>query len=282
MPKISNYFKIILALMLVFALVTIAIADTIRLKDGSVIKGRIIGFRDGQFVILIGSDSKGRQRQVSFYADEVDSIEFDNSGSIPTPTTVSNPTNQTRPVNSNNSGARNNDNSGPIIVGRNNNASSGGSINPPPINNNTGSSGTNSGSGGTNNSNGSRSKFFNLNVKVLADNTANGWTNSGLTVRKGQRIRINASGRISLGNGRYSTPSGVTSMVDSGKLMKTEPTGALIAVIGDDNDDFVLIGSSREFVVQRDGQLFLGINEENLNDNSGVFDVTIEAETFIK
>src|SRR5436305_7754110 len=39
-----------------------------------------------------------------------------------------------------------------------------------------------------------------------ADNSSNGWTNSGLVVRRGQRLRISASGRVSLGNNRYSTP----------------------------------------------------------------------------
>jgi hypothetical protein len=50
----------------------------------------------------------------------------------------------------------------------------------------------------------------------------------------------------------------------------------LIAVIGDDNDEFLWIGNEREFVASRDGALFLGVNEGNLNDNSGNFDVRIE------
>jgi len=39
--------------------------------------------------------------------------------------------------------------------------------------------------------------------------------------------------------------------------------------IGDDNDDFIFVGRSRDFVAQRDGVLFLGVNEGNLSDNSG-------------
>jgi len=49
--------------------------------------------------------------------------------------------------------------------------------------------------------------------------------------------------------------------------MRNEPTGSLIGVIGDDNDDFLLIGTRRDFVAQRDGVLFLGVNEGNLADN---------------
>jgi len=83
---------------------------------------------------------------------------------------------------------------------------------------------------------------------------------------------------VSLGGGRFSTPAGMAGSPDSEKLMRTEATGALIAVIGDDNDDFLLIGTRRDFVAQRDGVLFLGLNEGNLTDNTGTYDVVIEAE----
>ena len=116
------------------------------------------------------------------------------------------------------------------------------------------------------------------NVRVRGDNSSNGWTNSGLVVRRGQRLRISASGRVSLGNNRFSTPDGLPNVPDREKLMRNSPTGGLIAVIGDDNDDFIFVGSSRDFVAQRDGVLFLGVNEGNLSDNTGTFEVTIEAE----
>ncbi len=73
-----------------------------------------------------------------------------------------------------------------------------------------------------------------------------------------------------------STPSGVASLDDSQKLLKNVATGALIAVIGDDNNDFIYVGASREFTATRDGALFLGLNEGNLNDNSGSYSVKIE------
>ena len=97
-------------------------------------------------------------------------------------------------------------------------------------------------------------------------------------MRKGQRLRISASGRVSLGRGRFSTPGGLTGVLDNEKLMRNEATGALIAVIGDDNDDFILIGPRREFIAQRDGVLFLGVNEGDLTDNTGSYDIVIEAE----
>src|SRR3712207_9007183 len=47
-------------------------------------------------------------------------------------------------------------------------------------------------------------QFFQVNVRVRADNVANGWTNTGLVVRRGQRLRITSTGRVSLGGGRGS------------------------------------------------------------------------------
>ena len=60
--------------------------------------------------------------------------------------------------------------------------------------------------------------------------------------------------------------------------MRNEATGGIIAVIGDDNDDFIFIGRNRDFIAQRDGVLFLGVNEGNLADNTGAYEAVIEAE----
>ncbi len=233
----SNFFRVAGALCLVFSISAMAFADTIRLKDGSIIKGKIVSFGGGRFVVAVGS------RQLNFSASEVESITFD-ADSMP----------------SSNVKASNDNNSTIITVGQNSTPA-----NPPAptvkVNQNTSEK---------------SSKPIEIGVKVLADNTSNGWTNSGWVVRKGQRIRISGAGRVSLGGGRFAAPGGVASLPDAGKLMAQESTGGLIAVIGDNNNEFIFVGETKEFVAQRDGALFLGINEGNLDDNSGVFDVKIE------
>jgi len=236
-------FRPILILTLALGLSVPVLADTIHLKDGSVIHGQVVGFKDQQFTILVGSGSRGRRSTITVYMEDVESIEFD-SGAAPV---------------SGNEGA----NSGPVTPPRNQPADTQPSYLPPPT---TGTPVS------------ANSQFFQINVKVRADNASNGWTNSGLVVRRGQRLRINASGRVSLGGGRFSAPDGLPNVPDRDKLMRNQPTGGLIAVIGDDNDDFIFIGKNREFVAQRDGVLFLGVNEGNLSDNSGAFDVVIDAE----
>jgi hypothetical protein len=106
------------------------------------------------------------------------------------------------------------------------------------------------------------------------------WTSSGLIVRRGDTIRITASGTVTLdpNSGQTSGPEGID-QPDPKKLMADKPTGSLIAVIGADNDDFIFIGRSAEFTAARDGLLFLSVNEGTLSDNSGSFKAVIEVES---
>jgi hypothetical protein len=237
---------------LVLALFVPAIADTIRLKDGSVIRGQVVGFKDQQFTVLIGSGAQGRRGRTQIYMEDVESIEFDAA------TTAA----ATGLANDDDNQSNSNNNQPPVSQQPRTNPDA----NRPPVRNPPTSAP------------GTSPTFFTIKVAVRADSSNNGWTNSGLVVRKGQRLRITATGRVSLGGGRFSTPAGMVGSTDSEKLMRSEATGALIAVIGDDNDDFLLIGTRRDFVSQRDGVLFLGVNEGNLADNTGTYDVTIEAE----
>jgi len=107
------------------------------------------------------------------------------------------------------------------------------------------------------------------------------WTSSGLIVKRGDRIRINATGTVTLdpGGEKNSGPEGIPDLPDPKKLMPEQPTGALIGVIGADNDDFIFIGKSTEFTAARDGLLFLSVNEGTLADNSGTYHATIEVQS---
>ncbi|HEX7998681.1 MAG TPA: hypothetical protein VF528_09855 [Pyrinomonadaceae bacterium] len=253
----------LLAALLMAALSVPALADTIRLKDGSVIQGQVVGFKDQQFTVLIGTGSRGRRSRVLLYAEDVESIEFD--GQAGTQSTFGNDDNNntvsTQP---------------PVTQPSRPNTSQPRPTTQPTTRPDDDDNTTQPTSRPSNNQ--GAPTFFQINTRVRGDNTTNGWTNSGLVVRQGQRLRISATGRVMLGAGRASTPAGLPTLADRDKLMRNEPTGALIAVIGDNNDDFILIGRSREFVAQRDGVLFLGVNEGNLNDNTGTYEVTIEAE----
>ncbi|HEX2639727.1 MAG TPA: hypothetical protein VHL50_04110, partial [Pyrinomonadaceae bacterium] len=238
------------AAVLAAALASAGLADTIRLKDGSLIKGTIVAFKGGKFVVAIGEGV--RRREMSFYADEIDSIQFDSADqTLASRTTAS--YSRSAPDDSNNSKTykvvtTNGSNSGKSTPQRPNPVTSSTpkpanpstddgdvvtttttkpQVTTPPVLSDKGTSRPAAGYG----------KPIEVNVKVLADDTANGWTNSGWVVKRGQRIRITGVGNISLGKGKSTAPSGLSDIEDGSKLMKSVPTGALIAVIGDDNND---------------------------------------------
>jgi hypothetical protein len=234
----SKIIRIVCVFCLVFSMTVHAFADTIRLKDGSVIKGKIISFGDGKFTVVIGEGT--RTRRLDFNADEIESILFDSNTNVAASEQTNRNINQQTPS--------------PRI-----DAPVSPSQQPPSVS-------------------APKPEPIKVNVKVLADNSSNGWTNSGWVVQKGQKIRIIGSGRVSLGENRFATPGGVASLPDTGKLMPNQATGALIAVVGDDNNEFIYVGNSLEFTATRDGALFLGVNEGNLGDNSGAFEVRIEID----
>lgn len=298
MLSIKFLIKSLFTLIVIAGLAAVAFGDTIRLKNGSILYGKIISFSGGKFVMLIGSGD--RQREMTFFADEIESIEFD--GSATGITAESKPASErrdspafiektdgnetiitvggSRPV-LRNAEPRLNDNRpavdpDAVAVDPNAGEDSGSDdvlILDDPLEDDTPVNDSPPAAAGAGNPGPVR-----IEVKVLADDTANGWTNAGWVVKKGQKIRIISNGRISLGNGRTSGPGGIATLPDANKLLADRPTGSLIAVIGDDNNDFIFIGENREFVAQRDGALFLGVNEGNLNDNSGAFDTIIEIE----
>jgi len=247
----------VFALLLTVALVAPTLADTIRLKDGSIIRGQVIGFRDQQFTVLIGAGTNGRRGRTTVYVEDIESIEFDSA------------TTAAALANDDASAAKREPVTQPIRTNLPADTSSPSSNTGQPIS--------------------ATPTFFTIKVAVHAKQcvapvrtgepcAANGWSNTGLVVRQGQRLRISSSGRVSIGRGRFTTPLGNSTIPDNEKLMRNEATGALIAVIGDDNDEFILIGTRRDFVAQRDGVLFLGVNEGDLSDNTGSYDVAIEAE----
>lgn len=104
------------------------------------------------------------------------------------------------------------------------------------------------------------------------------WSDSGLDVSRGDRLRFSASGKVNLSRTQVTGPEGVN-ISDPQKMMPTRPTGGLIGVIGDDNDDFIFIGATAEVVAQHSGRLFLMVNENNLDDNSGAFTVRIQVQS---
>ncbi|HXL79551.1 MAG TPA: hypothetical protein VN951_01650, partial [Pyrinomonadaceae bacterium] len=103
------------------------------------------------------------------------------------------------------------------------------------------------------------------------------WIDSGVDVRRGERVRVDATGTIYAGRSRI-TPAGLSSTDQYAPLPRVAE-GALIGVIGNDYDSPIIeLGAGREFVADRAGRLYLTANRSSYTDARGAFSVRIRKE----
>ncbi len=101
------------------------------------------------------------------------------------------------------------------------------------------------------------------------------WTDSGITVRRGQTIEIDASGTVTLsGPSDSATPAGSI----SGRQAPAAPVpnrsaGGLLLRIADAPPIFV--GANSAFEAPASGRVYFGVNDDHLADNAGEFRVVV-------
>jgi len=205
--------KIILALAIVIATVSIAAADTFYLRDGRTVRGTLLGFVNGRFVVRVenryattNTDSNIQRNRDNqdiqyFRPEEIDRIE---------------------------------------IEGRSMD----------------------------------EARWETKDVQVTLESN---WIDSGVFVRRGERVQVSATGVITAGRSRIS-PDGLRS-TDPSAPLPTAAEGKLIGAIGNDSRSPILeIGSNREFTAERGGRLFLTANRGSFADARGAFSVQIKRE----
>ena len=103
------------------------------------------------------------------------------------------------------------------------------------------------------------------------------WIDSGIDLRRNERIQTTASGTILAGRSRI-TPDGLRT-TDPYAPLPSAAEGMLIGAIGNDPNSPVLeLGANREFVADRDGRLFLTANRSTYSDTRGSFTVQVKRE----
>jgi len=103
------------------------------------------------------------------------------------------------------------------------------------------------------------------------------WTNTGITVRAGDLVAFRASGRINFGQGATATagPNGNNNAERSSATpVRGMPVGGLIGRVGN-SGAFPIGANTQPIRMPADGTLMLGVNDQNLEDNSGFFTVAI-------
>jgi len=101
------------------------------------------------------------------------------------------------------------------------------------------------------------------------------WVDTGLDVRAGDVLTIRADGTVRLsGNGNdTATPGGANRRAEHAS-MPNHPAGALIARVG--NGAPMFVGDGRGINrLTTGGRLYLGVNDDHWDDNSGQFRATV-------
>ena len=208
--------RIICALLTIVLLASVAMADTLYLRDGRILHGTLLGFINGRF------------------AFRVEPTRTDTTG-IPSPTTT--PSSRSR---------------GEIQLFRPNEVDrieiDGRSLD--------------------------ELRYESRSVDVqLGPN----WIDSGVDLRRGERVQVSATGVILAGRYRI-TPDGLRN-TDPASPLPRAAEGMLIGAIGNDPDSPILeLGGSRDFVADSDGRLFLTSNRGSYTDARGAFTVQIRRE----
>jgi Ca2+-binding EF-hand superfamily protein len=103
------------------------------------------------------------------------------------------------------------------------------------------------------------------------------WVDTGINIQAGQMVTINANGQIRVArDGGVMTAAGTASGRTDGATIPSAPVGALLARIG--NTPAMLIGEARTFRSARGGRLYLGVNDNYFDDNTGQFNVTVDVD----
>jgi len=117
-------------------------------------------------------------------------------------------------------------------------------------------------------------RFETRNVQVTLESN---WIDSGVYLRRGERVQVSATGVIIVGRSRIG-PEGLRS-TDPTAPLPNAGEGKLIGAIGrDPNAPIIEIGSNSEFTADHNGRLFLTANRGSYADARGSFDVRIRSE----
>jgi len=112
----------------------------------------------------------------------------------------------------------------------------------------------------------------NGSVTVKGDSA---WTDTGITVRRGQVVRFTVRGEVKYAPGANDIASPMGNQAYKNPQFPVPATGAggLIGRVG--NGAPFAISANRTVTMPEDGTLMLGINDDNTSDNSGAFYVTV-------
>jgi hypothetical protein len=113
-------------------------------------------------------------------------------------------------------------------------------------------------------------------VRTIEVDPRQQWMDTGIWISAGDVVTVDAAGRVQLSTNPndVASPSGAWNDRRAPDApLRSERAGALIARIG--GSEPFLIGERQSLVAPTYGRLYLGVNDDHLADNIGVFRVEI-------
>ena len=115
-----------------------------------------------------------------------------------------------------------------------------------------------------------------MREKTVTASAHDPWTDTGVDVRRRMEIYFDAKGKVHWGPGRRDDAGGESgSHKNPGRPMPNRPGAALIGKVGRNGAPFLIGKEEGPFRMRSSGRLYLGINDDHLQDNSGGFRVTV-------
>jgi len=102
------------------------------------------------------------------------------------------------------------------------------------------------------------------------------WKDTGINLRDDQDILFSITGSITIEKDQKVLHYGELDVKwNKNKQLPTQPTGAVIARIGEDGSPFYVGDNKAPIKIKKTGRLYIGINDHKFEDNEGEFTVTI-------
>jgi len=102
------------------------------------------------------------------------------------------------------------------------------------------------------------------------------WTDTGIDVKKGDRVAFQTSGQINFGpnQGQTAGPDGNGNTRNPSYPVPVAAAGALIGKVAN-SAPFPIGSNSQPITMPADGRLMLGVNDNEIADNTGAFSVVV-------
>src|SRR5262245_49307800 len=102
------------------------------------------------------------------------------------------------------------------------------------------------------------------------------WIDTNIEIKSGQAVFFEANGEVRWGGNRRAGPAGEpNSPMNPNRPMPNRPGAALIGRVGNTADYFFIGGDTGPIRMRSSGRLFLGLNDDVLEDNTGYLRVVV-------